>query len=136
MRIYDILSYLESKFPISSQASFDNCGLLVGDNQAKVKGVLLCLDCTEDVVEEAISLGCNLIIAHHPLIFKGIKKITGSKYVERTILKAIRSDIAISAMHTNLDHAIDGVNAEIAKRLGLVNCRILEPQPNVLVKLS
>ena len=136
MRIYDILSYLESKFPISSQASFDNCGLLVGDNQVKVKGVLLCLDCTEDVVEEAISLGCNLIIAHHPLIFKGIKKLTGSNYVERTILKAIRSDVSIYAMHTNLDHAIDGVNAEIAKRLGLVNCRILDPQPNVLVKLS
>jgi dinuclear metal center YbgI/SA1388 family protein len=136
MRIYDILSYLESKFPISSQASFDNCGLLVGDNQATAKGVLLCLDCTEDVVDEAISLGCNLIIAHHPLIFKGIKKLTGSNYVERTILKAVRSDISIYAIHTNLDHAIDGVNAEIARRLGLVNWRILDPQPNVLVKLS
>ena len=136
MRIYDILSYLESKFPISSQASFDNCGLLVGDNQAKVNGVLLCLDCTEAVVEEAISLGCNLIIAHHPLIFKGIKKLTGSDYVERTLLKAIRSNISIYAIHTNLDHALEGVNAEIAKRIGLVNYRILDPQPNVLVKLS
>jgi len=136
MRIYDILSYLESKFPISSQASFDNCGLLVGDNQDTVKGVLLCLDCTEDVVEEAISLGCNLIIAHHPLIFKGLKKITGANYVERTILKAIRSEISIYAIHTNLDHSLLGVNAEIARRLELSTYRILDPQPNVLVKLS
>lgn len=136
MRIYDILSYLESKFPISSQASFDNCGLLVGDNQAKINGVLICLDCTEEVIDEAIMQGCNLIIAHHPIIFKGIKKLTGSNYVERTILKAIRSNIAIYAIHTNLDHAIDGVNAEIGKRLGLQNLQILEPQPNVLLKLS
>ena len=136
MRVSDILSYLESRFPITSQASFDNCGLLVGDNQAIAKGVLICLDCTEEVIEEAISLGSNLIIAHHPLIFKGIKKLTGSNYVERTILKAIRSEISIYAMHTNLDHAINGVNAEIAYRLNLVNCRVLDPQPNVLVKLS
>ena len=136
MRIYDILSYLESKFPISSQASFDNCGLLVGDNQAKVSGVMICLDCTEDVVEEAIQKGCNLIIAHHPLIFKGLKKLTGSNYVERTILKAIKSEIAIYAIHTNLDHASEGVNAEIGRRLGLKNLCILDPQSNVLFKLA
>jgi len=136
MRIYDILSYLESKFPITSQASFDNCGLLVGDNQATLQATLICLDCTEEVIDEAISLGCNLIIAHHPLIFKGIKKLTGANYIERTVLKAIRSNISIYAIHTNLDHALEGVNAEIARRLGLVNYRILDPQPNVLVKLS
>ena len=136
MRIYDILSYLESKFPITSQASFDNCGLLVGDNQATLQGTLICLDCTEEVIDEAISLGCNLIVAHHPLIFKGIKKLTGANYVERTLLKAIRSNISIYAIHTNLDHALEGVNAEIARRIGLVNYRILDPQPNVLAKLS
>ena len=136
MRIYDILSYLESKFPITSQASFDNCGLLVGDNQATLQGTLICLDCTEEVIDEAISLGCNLIVAHHPLIFKGIKKLTGANYVERTLLKAIRSNISIYALHTNLDHALEGVNAEIARRIGLVNYRILDPQPNVLAKLS
>ena len=136
MRIYNILSYLESKFPISSQASFDNCGLLVGDNQEEVTGVLVCLDCTEEVLDEAISKNCNLIIAHHPIIFKGLKKITGQNYVERTIIKAIRSGIAIYAIHTNLDHSIEGVNAEIGKRLGLSNLRILDPSSDVLVKLS
>lgn len=135
MKIKEITSYLESLAPLGSQASFDNCGLLVGDSQAEVTGVLVCLDCTEEVLEEAIDLGANVIIAHHPIIFGGLKKITGRNYVERTVIKAIQNNLAIYAMHTNLDHSINGVNAEIAKRIGIKNPRILLPNENVLSKL-
>ncbi|MDD2983772.1 MAG: Nif3-like dinuclear metal center hexameric protein [Crocinitomicaceae bacterium] len=135
MKIKEITSYLESLAPLGSQASFDNCGLLVGDSQAEITGVLVCLDCTEEVLEEAMDLGANLIIAHHPLIFGGLKKITGRNYVERTVIKAIQNNLAIYAIHTNLDHSINGVNAEIARRIGVKNPRILLPNENVLSKL-
>lgn len=135
MQIKAITSFLENYAPLGSQASFDNCGLLVGDANAEVQSVLVCLDCTEEILEEAIELGANLIIAHHPLIFKGIKKLNGKNYVERTIIKAIKNDLAIYAIHTNLDHSIKGVNAEIARRLGVENPRILLPNENVLSKL-
>ncbi len=135
MKIKEITSYLESLAPLGSQASFDNCGLLVGDSQAEITSILVCLDCTEEVLEEAIDLGANLIIAHHPIIFGGLKKITGRNYVERTVIKAIQNNLAIYAIHTNLDHSINGVNAEIARRIGIKNPRILLPNENVLSKL-
>lgn len=135
MQIREITTFLESYAPLGSQASYDNCGLLVGDPAAEVQGVLVCLDCTEEVLEEAIELGANLIVAHHPVIFKGLKKLNGKNYVERTVIKAIKNDLAIYAIHTNLDHSVKGVNAEIARRLDIQNPRILLPNENVLSKL-
>lgn len=135
MRIKDITSFLESYAPLGSQASYDNCGLIVGDPNTEVTGALVCLDCTEEILEEALELGANLIIAHHPIVFKGLKKLNGKNYVERTVIKAIKNDLAIYAIHTNLDHAIKGVNAEIARKLGIENPRILLPNEDVLTKL-
>lgn len=135
-RIREIMSYLEQIAPLSSQESYDNCGLIVGDPAIEVSGVLVTLDCTEEVVEEAISAGCNLIVAHHPIVFSGLKKLNGKNYVERTVLKAIKNDVAIYAIHTNLDNALSGVNAMIAEKLNLKNTRILQPKKNVLTKLN
>lgn len=131
-QIKEVTSYLESLAPLSSQESYDNCGLIVGDPTAEVSGVLLSLDCIEKTIEEAIELGCNLVIAHHPIVFKGLKKINGSDYIQRTVIKAIKNDIAIYAIHTNLDNYRFGVNYEIGARLGLKNLRILLPKSNVL----
>ena len=136
MRIYDVISYLENKFPLSSQASFDNCGVQVGNVSHEFKGVLIALDCTEEVVEEAIDMGANLIIAHHPLIFKPLRSLTGKNYIEKTLLKAIENKIVVYAIHTNLDHHIAGVNSEIARRIGVVNPQILLPTENVLFKVA
>jgi len=136
MQLKEVIAFLEKYAPVSSQASFDNCGLLIGDKNADLTGVLVCLDCTEEVLDEAIEKGANLVIAHHPLIFKGLKKITGRNYVERTVIKAIQNNLAVYAIHTNLDHSIKGVNAEIARRLEIESPRILLPQENVLTKLS
>ncbi len=136
MRISELVNYLEEKFPLKSQADFDNCGLLFGDLNTEISSVLVSLDCTEEIVEEAISKGANLIISHHPLIFKGIKKLTGKNYVEKTLIKAIQNNIALYAIHTNLDHHLEGVNAEIARRLDIENPRILEPLTGTLFKLS
>ncbi len=135
MRIYDIISYLESKFPLSSQADFDNCGVQVGDISQELQGVLITLDCTEEVLEEAIETGSNLIIAHHPVLFKPIKSLTGKNYIEKIILKAIEHKIVIYAIHTNLDHHISGVNAEIARRMGVLKPQILLPLENTLFKI-
>ena len=126
---------LETLAPLSSQESYDNSGLIVGSPNMKVNGVLLSLDCTEEVIDEAIELGANLIIAHHPIVFKGLKKINGKNYVERTVIKAIKHDIAIYAAHTNLDNYKYGVNYEIAQRLGIQNPKILSPTSNTLRKL-
>ena len=136
MKIKDITSYLESLAPLSSQASYDNCGLIVGNMNAEVTSALICLDSTEAVVDEAIKKGCNLIIAHHPIVFSGLKKLNGSTYIERTVIKAIQNNIAIYAIHTNLDNYRFGVNYEIGKRLGLENLKVLAPAPNVLCKIS
>lgn len=136
MRIYDIISFLENKFPLSSQADFDNCGVQVGDVKQPLKGVLISLDCTEEVLDEAIDQGVNLIIAHHPVVFKAIKTITGKNYVERILIKAIENKIVIYGLHTNLDHHFSGVNAEIAKRIGVVNPQILLPSEHSLFKLK
>lgn len=136
MKIKEITSYLESLAPITSQASYDNCGLIVGDFDTEITAALICLDCTEEIVDEAIQKGCNLIIAHHPIIFSGLKKLTGKNYIERTVIKAIQNTISIYAIHTNLDNYRFGVNYEIGKRLGLENLKILAPSDNVLYKLS
>ena len=133
--IKDITTYLEAFAPLSSQESYDNSGLIVGDASTPVKGVLLSLDCTEDVVEEAINKGANLIISHHPIVFKGLKKLNGKNYVERTLINAIKNDIAIYAIHTNLDNYRFGVNAEIGERLGLKDLQILSPAKDSLKKL-
>ncbi|QSE96836.1 Nif3-like dinuclear metal center hexameric protein [Fulvivirga lutea] len=134
-RIKDIITHLESIAPLSYQESYDNSGLLVGSQNDPVNGILITLDVTEDVVEEAINLKSNLIIAHHPIIFKGLKSITGKNYVERTVLKAIQNNIAIYAIHTNLDNIINGVNHKIASLIGLQNLEILLPKGDTLIKL-
>ncbi|MEY4603240.1 MAG: hypothetical protein RIT43_532 [Bacteroidota bacterium] len=135
MRIGEITAYLEFLAPLASQESYDNCGLLVGDRNSEVSSVLLCLDCTEEVVLEAERIGANLIVAHHPVIFKGLKSLTGKNYVERTILSCIKKNIALYAIHTNLDNYRKGVNYEIGQRLGMKNLRILSGKENSLFKL-
>ena len=134
-RIQDIISFLEGIAPPAYQESYDNATLICGDRNAEVKGVLCSLDCTEAIVDEAISIGANLIVAHHPIVFKGLKSLTGKNYVERTLLKSIKNDIAIYAIHTNLDHVAHGVNKRISDRLGLQNTRILQPKKDLLNKL-
>lgn len=135
MQIQDIISHLESIAPLSLQEPYDNSGLIVGDKNSIVSQVLISLDVTEEVVQEAMDKSCQLIIAHHPIVFTGLKKLNGKNYVERTIIKAIKNDIAIYAIHTNLDNVAHGVNHEIGKRLGLTNLKILDPKPQSLKKL-
>lgn len=134
--IQEIVSYLEKIAPPSYQESYDNSQLITGNLKDQVNGILCTLDATEAVVDEAIALGCNLIIAHHPIVFKGLKSLTGKDYVERTVIKALKNDIAIYAIHTNLDHVIQGVNKRIADKLGLINTRILKPKKQILSKLT
>ena len=136
MRIKDITSYLETLAPLSYQESYDNSGLIVGDPNWEVKGVLVSLDCIESIIDEAIAKGCNLIVAHHPIVFSGLKKLNGKNYIERTVIKAIKNDIGIYAIHTNLDNVALGVNKRIADQLGLVNTGILAPKSDVLKKLE
>lgn len=135
MRIKDITAALEAWAPRSLQEDYDNSGLQVGDPDTEVRSALVCLDCTEAVVEDAARLGCGLIISHHPVIFRGLKSLSGKGYVERTILAAIKNGIALYAIHTNLDNVVSGVNGEIAARLGLKNLHILDPKPDQLRKL-
>ncbi len=135
MQIQEITQFLESLAPLSSQESYDNSGLIVGNPHAEVKNVLISLDCIEATVEEAITKNCELIIAHHPIVFKGMKRLNGGDYVERTVIKAIKNDIAIYAIHTNLDNYRFGVNHEIGTRLKLKNLKVLAPKRNVLSKL-
>ena len=136
MKIQDITSFLEKMAPAFLQEDYDNTGLITGDPGWECSGILVSLDSTEDVVKEAIEKKCNLIIAHHPIIFRGIKKITGKNYVEQTIIRAIKNDIAIYAIHTNLDNVIGGVNGKIADLLELTNRQILAPKTNLLQKLA
>jgi len=135
MKIADIIQTIEEFAPISYQESYDNSGLLVGDKMAECKGVLICLDAIEAVIDEAIHKKYNLVVAHHPIIFSGLKKITGKNYIERTIIKAIKHDIAIYACHTNLDNVQQGVNHMIADKLGLINRKVLDPKKGILKKL-
>ncbi len=136
MKIQDITSLLEKMAPPSLQESYDNAGLLTGSPSMECTGILVSLDATEAVIDEAIAKGCNMVVAHHPIVFKGLKKITGKNYVEQTIIKAIKNDIAIYAIHTNLDNVIDGVNGRIADKLGLKNRKILLPKEDMLRKLA
>ncbi|GAB5557269.1 MAG: Nif3-like dinuclear metal center hexameric protein [Schleiferiaceae bacterium] len=131
----ELFSFLESWAPRSLQESYDNSGLIVGSPTEEIDKCLVSLDCTEDVVQDAIDKGCKTIVSHHPIVFKGLKSITGKNYVERTVLKAIKNDISLYAIHTNLDNVHTGVNAEIMKRLGVENTRILAPKSDLLAKL-
>lgn len=120
---------------MSLQESYDNAGLQIGNVAAKADGALLCIDVTEDIVDEAIAKGCNLIISHHPLLFKGLKRISGRNEIERIVIKAIKNDIVIYSAHTNMDNASEGVSMEIADRIGLENRRVLDAQQGKLLKL-
>jgi len=132
MQIQDILTVLEIVAPPHLQESYDNAGLIVGDPSASLSGVLFCLDSTEAVVAEAKRKGCNLIVAHHPIVFRGLKRLNGANYVERTVMQAIRDGIALYAIHTNLDNVHrQGVNAKIAEKIGLWDTRILAPRPGL-----
>ncbi|HEX8061002.1 MAG TPA: Nif3-like dinuclear metal center hexameric protein [Cyclobacteriaceae bacterium] len=133
--IADVVKHLEALAPPAFQEDYDNSGLITGDPSLAVTSVLITLDCTEEVVHEAITLGANLVIAHHPIVFSGLKKITGKTYVERTVIKAIKHDVAIYAIHTNLDNVYAGVNHKIAEQIGLTNLRILRPRKETLGKL-
>lgn len=133
--IGDITRYLETIAPPSLQESYDNSGLITGQTNWACTGALVTLDSTEAVIDEAIAEGCNLVIAHHPIIFSGLKKLNGKNYIERTIIKAIKNDVAIYAIHTNLDNVSLGVNKEIADRIGLVKPQILSHKENTLRKL-
>ena len=133
--IRHVTEALEEWAPKSFQESYDNAGLLTGNPSDKITGILVTLDCVEAVVDEAIHANCNLIVAHHPIIFKGVKKLTGSNYIERTVIKAIRNNIAIYALHTNLDNVITGVNRKICEKIGLSNIKILSPKTDTLTKL-
>ncbi|MEN8929290.1 MAG: Nif3-like dinuclear metal center hexameric protein [Flavobacteriales bacterium] len=136
MKIHQITSYLEQIAPLSYQESYDNSGLIVGDRNAEIAKVLLCLDSLESIIDEAIEKGCELVIAHHPIVFSGLKSLTGKNYIEKTILKAIKNDIAIYACHTNLDNVLkNGVNQKMADSLGLVNTKILAPKSGMMSKL-
>lgn len=136
MIIQDVINHLEAFAPLDYAEDFDNVGLLVGDKSTTLTGILVTLDTLEAVVDEAIENNCNLIVSFHPIIFKGLKKITGKNYVERTILKAIKNDIAIYAIHTALDNALQGVNHKICDKLQLTNKHILIPQNKTIKKLS
>ena len=135
MLLKTIITEIEKFAPLAYQESYDNCGLLTGHKEQEVTGAILCLDCIEAVVDEAIQKNCNLIIAHHPIIFSGLKKLNGTNYIEQTIIKAIQNNIAIYACHTNLDNVKLGVNKKIADKLGLINQQILSPKKSVLKKL-
>jgi len=125
-QVKDVINYLETIAPLAYQETYDNAGLIVGNREAMVSSVLLCLDSTEAVIDEAIDRGCNLVIAHHPIVFSGLKQLTGKNYIEKTIIKAIKNDIAIYAIHTNLDNVYqDGVNKRICDQIGLERTQIL-----------
>ena len=135
MKIKEILAVLEEMAPLAYAEDFDNVGLLVGDSESKSTGVLVCHDALENVIEEAITKKCNLVVCFHPILFSGIKKITGKNYVERAILKAIKNDIAIYAVHTALDNHSQGVNKIFCDALGLINTKVLIPKQNFIQKL-
>ncbi len=135
MLLRELTDYLESFAPLDYQEAYDNAGLLVGNPNKEIKQALISLDCTEAVVDEAIRLGCDLIISHHPIVFKGLKRFNGKTYVERVVMKAIKHDIGLYAIHTNLDNVTGGVNSKLAERLALQNTAILSPKGDLLNKL-
>lgn len=136
MKIKDVTNYIEELAPLAYAEDFDNVGLLVGNYQTEVKGVLVTLDTLEETVDEAIAKNCNLIISFHPIIFSGLKKLNGNSYVEKAVLKAIKNDIAIYATHTALDNSNKGVSAKICEVLGLQNTKVLIPKKGLVKKLT
>jgi len=135
--VREITQALETVAPPSLQESYDNSGLIVGSPNDAVEKALLSLDCTPAIVEEAIREGCDMIIAHHPIVFKGLKKFNGKNYVEKAVMLAIKHDVALYACHTNLDNVLHkGVNAKIAEKLGLTHTRIMSPKGGQLLKLG
>lgn len=135
MQIKEITQYIESIAPLAYQESYDNAGLIVGNANDEVSGILITLDITEEIIDEAIRKGLNLVISHHPIVFSGLKKLNGRNYVERSVIKAIRNNIAIYSAHTNLDGVFGGVNSKICEKLKLQNCRMLVPMQGFLKKL-
>lgn len=136
MQISAVTGFLESLAPPAWQESYDNAGLLTGSGTWECQGILTTLDATEDIVDEAVFRNCNLIVAHHPVIFRGLKGLTGRNYIERTVIAAIKKDIALYAIHTNLDNVVSaGVNGRMAARLGIVGGKPLLPREGVLQKL-
>ena len=136
MKVKDVINYLDSIAPRQLQEHYDNAGLIIGSEDETVNGVLVCLDCVESVIDEAVKNNCNLIVAHHPIVFSGLKKINGANYIERTVIKAIKNNVNIYAIHTNLDNVIDGVNGKIADKLNLLNRAVLSPMADQLMKLA
>ena len=129
MKIKELTNFLETIAPPNYQESYDNAGLIVGDSNSEIQGVLICLDSTEAIIDEAISKKCNVVVAHHPIVFRGMKRFNGKNYVERVVMKAIKNDVAIYAIHTNLDNVYyNGVNAKIAEKLDLQDTQILAPK--------
>lgn len=131
MKIKEVIAALERFAPLPLQAGYDNAGLQVGLTEAEVSGALLCLDVTEAVVDEAIRRGCNLVVSHHPLIFRKLAAVTGADYVQRTVMKAIKNDVVIASMHTNMDSARGGVNYRMAEKLGLTGLSFFGQQQEV-----
>ncbi len=136
MKIKEVIHLLEDLAPLTYSEDFDNTGLLVGNYKTEVSGILVTLDTLEDVVDEAIATNCNLIVSFHPIIFSGLKKLTGKNYVERVVIKAIQNNIAIFSMHTALDNSWNGVNAMICEKLGLINRKVLIPKKETIKKLT
>ena len=135
MKLSEIINFFEETAPSRLQENYDNSGLLVGDINKEISGALISLDLTDEVIDEAINKKCNLIISHHPIIFKPLKKLTGQNLTERLIIRSIKNDLAIYAIHTNLDNIMNGVNAKLAEKLGINNTRILAPSGSKLNKL-
>ncbi|MBW8324517.1 MAG: Nif3-like dinuclear metal center hexameric protein [Prolixibacteraceae bacterium] len=135
MQLKEITRFIESVAPLALQESYDNSGLLIGNPADEVSGILITLDITEAIIDEAISKNLNLIVAHHPIIFSGLKKLNGKNYIERCVAKAIKNDIALYAAHTNLDSVFGGVNSKICEKLELQNCQVLAPVSGFLKKL-
>jgi len=135
MKLKEITKCIEELAPLSFQESYDNSGLLLGSNDKNINSALITLDIIEKIIDEAIQKKCNLIISHHPLIFSGLKRLSGNTFVERILLKAIKNDIAIYSVHTNIDNVINGVNSILAQKIGLKNLKILSPKSGLLRKL-
>ena len=135
MKAKELINYLENIIPLYIQEEYDNSGLIIGNENENISKALITLDCTEEVLDEAIENNCNIIIAHHPILFNGIKKITGSNYSEKVIIKAIKNNISIYAIHTNLDNYFFGVNKKICDKLKIQNCEILGPKDSLFYKL-
>ncbi len=135
MKLKEIIQAIEEFAPLPLQESYDNSGLLVGDMNSETKGALLCIDCTPEVIAEAVTKKVNLVICHHPIIFSGLKRLTGRNYVEQTVIEAIKNDIAIYACHTNMDNTEKGVSHKMAEKIGLLNCEVLQPKQGLLKKM-